>query len=219
MHLLPTNLASLAAITDPKDSGGRFALRTIHLRVHGDNTYTAEATDARFALRVTGPCVADAADYPTARVAGLETAPNGHTDALVPAGAWKKAFSAAGKLTRKARDGAVVKAVAVKIGSDVTTLGATDGVTGTCEMSENVVGRFPPLADIVDSANKATEATVSVDARKLAELLRAMADVLADADDTNQVEIRLAGKGKPVALEAKRADGTRIAGLLMPLAD
>jgi hypothetical protein len=64
MHLLPTNLASLVDVADKKDHGGRFTLASVHLRVHGDNTFIAEATDTKVLLRVCGPCVNSSEDYP-----------------------------------------------------------------------------------------------------------------------------------------------------------
>ena len=78
MHLLPTNLGKLADLTEKYD--GCFALSNVRLRVHGDNTFTAEATDTKCLLRVTGPCVAPADQFPDC-VPGLTTAPNGKTDA------------------------------------------------------------------------------------------------------------------------------------------
>jgi len=80
MHLLPTNLGQLANLTE---SDGRFALSNVRLRVHGDNTFIAEATDTKVLLRVSGPCVAESGDFPDG-VPGLATAPNGKLEALIP---------------------------------------------------------------------------------------------------------------------------------------
>ena len=60
MHLLPTHLAPLADVSDKKGASGRFALATVQLRVHGDNTFIASATDTKVLLRVYGPCVGPA---------------------------------------------------------------------------------------------------------------------------------------------------------------
>jgi hypothetical protein len=122
MHLLPTHLAALADVA-AKNETGRFMLETVHLRVHGDNTFLAEATDTKVLLRVSGPCVGPADEYP--EHPGMTTAPNGSMEGLIPAKAWVKAFSNANKVTKKSHQ-ANLKTVAVKIGKDMATFGSTN---------------------------------------------------------------------------------------------
>ena len=77
----------------------------------------AEATDTKALLRVSGPCPSEPGSYPTSLLPGFDEAPNGHTDALVPALKWQKLFAAAGKLTRgKALNSQpVLRSVAVRV--------------------------------------------------------------------------------------------------------
>jgi hypothetical protein len=121
MHLLPTHLAPLADLADSKPAG-RFALGNVQLRIHGDNTFTAAATDTKVLLRVSGPCVGPVEEYP--EHPAMATAPNGKMEGLIPADSWKKAFSSAAKVTRKQRS--VLRSVAVKVGDNMATFGATD---------------------------------------------------------------------------------------------
>src|SRR5580698_4478726 len=91
MHLLPTHLAALADVSDKKGAGGRFACAAVQLCVHGDNTFIASATDTKVLLRVYGPCVGPAEEYPDHP--GMTTAPNDCSEALIPADACSKAFA------------------------------------------------------------------------------------------------------------------------------
>ena len=52
MRLLPTDLSALSDVTGDNT---RFSTAAVHLVLHGDNTYVAEATDCKVAVRVTGP--------------------------------------------------------------------------------------------------------------------------------------------------------------------
>src|SRR5580698_289464 len=115
MHLLPTHLAALADVA-AKSQTGRFALETVHLRVHGDNTFIAEATDTKVLLRVSGPCVGPADEYPEHHA--MTAAPNGKMGALIPASVWAKAFGSVAKVTKKRGTPSNGKCVAVKIGKE-----------------------------------------------------------------------------------------------------
>lgn len=215
-HLLPPTLARVADAADRKDST-RFALGNVHLRINADGTFTADATDSKRLLRVTGPCL-PAEDFPADAVPGLATAPNGATAALVPATAWRKAFTSAEKLTRKvARTKPVLGSVAVSLSGDVTTFGATDLVAPTCETVANGTGRFPPTDDIMRQSRK-VKPLFSVDPLLLADQLRALADF---CDDTGmRVDFSTACPGKPLFITAHGNEfGLEATGLIMPLGD
>jgi hypothetical protein len=214
MHLLPTTLGKLADLTEKYD--GRFALSNVRLRVHGDNTFTAEATDTKCLLRVTGPCVASADQFPDC-VPGLTTAPNGKTDALVPASAWKKTFGAAKKLTGRTRTPAL-RALAVAIGERVTTFGATDHTSHQCETVENGEGKFPPTDAILSQRESDLRARFSVDPLLLAELLRTVADTACD-EETMRVDFEVRQPNQVVTIRAGRRDGVRAHAVIMPLTD
>ncbi len=69
------------------------------------------------------PCVGPVQEYP--EHPAMANAPNGKHDALIPAASWRKAFSTAAKVTKKQKS--VLRSVAVKLGDQLATFGATDG--------------------------------------------------------------------------------------------
>lgn len=142
MHLLPTNLAKLA---DATAENNRWACSAVHVRLHGDQTYIAEATDTKIAVRVTGECTNDPAEFP--ELPGMSDAPNGHIDGLIPGSIWQSVFNSASKKTRRLSK-PVLRNVAVKIGKEVATLGYTDLDSFPVERTRLVEGKFPPLADV-----------------------------------------------------------------------
>jgi len=209
MHLLPTTLACLADQSE-KNPTGRFALNNIQLRLHGDNTFTAASTDTKVLVRVTGPCVGPVEEYP--EHPAMANAPNGKLDALIPAASWKKAFSTAAKVTKKQKN--VLRSVAVKLGKELATFGATDGDSYPVEQTRIGDGRFPPVADIIPKPGSG-KARVWVDPLYLADVLKTIAAIAGD-EDNRRVEIEVNGE-KPIAIRAQRADGIRADGVLMPL--
>jgi hypothetical protein len=211
MHLLPTNLAPLADLVE-KSPSGRFALNNIQLRLHGDNTFTAASTDTKVLVLVSGPCVGPVEEYP--EHPAMATAPNGKLDALIPAASWKKAFSTAAKVTKKNRTNAVLRSVAVKLGDQLATFGATDLDSYPVEQTRLGDGRFPPVADIVPKPGSG-KARVWVDPIYLADVLKTIATIACDEED-RRVEIEVNGE-KPIAIRAQRADGIRADGVVMPL--
>lgn len=164
MHLLPLSLGRVAELAEKNDAGGRFALPNVHFRANNDKTFTVEATDTRRLIRVTGSHREDPADYPTAFIPGFDSSPNGGTDALIPAATWKAVFAKAGKMTPARITKPVLRGVAVRVGKDVTTFGATDAASTMCESVRNGEGRFPPVADVLAGLKPGTgKARVSVD--------------------------------------------------------
>lgn len=213
MHLLPTNLGPLADVCEPKNTGGQFCLNGVRVQLHEDGGYTADATDSKILLRVTGPAPADAAEYPAHP--GLADAPNGSAEALVPAAAWKKMMAMGAKLTRRGRPAA--KVVAVKASRHVATFAATDGESYPTDRVELIQGRYAPVDDFVRPARfGGRTVTVTIDPKMMIRLLKAMSETCTD-DAEPQVTIEVRGDGKPVYLKARKPDGTVGVGLLMPL--
>src|SRR4051812_24600494 len=99
MHLLPLSLGRLADLASRPSTSPRYALDAVFLRLNPDNTFEAVATDTRVLVRVTGPCIAPAADFPL--FPELASAPDSGTAALVPVEVWKRAFTWARKLTTR----------------------------------------------------------------------------------------------------------------------
>lgn len=184
MHLLPTNLAPLADMVAKNE--GKYAMTGIHLRVHGDNTYCAAATDGRRLLVVSGECPGDATDFPHATI---RKAPNGATESIIPAPTWRKTFKDASKATRRMQKLAPhCRTVATVIGKKVTTFATAEPTqTGT----DNVEGRFPPYMDVIPKG--AGTAGLDVDAKELADLLLAAA--ACGETETNRVRLELHRKG------------------------
>jgi len=215
MHLLPTHLAALADVSDKKGAGGRFACSAVQLRVHGDNTFIASATDTKVLLRVYGPCVGPANEYPDHP--GMTTAPDGSSEALIPADAWSKAFANANKITKKTRQ-TNIKTVAVKMSKEMATFGTTNLESYPVEQTRLVEGRFPPAADIVDMTRKHAKPSVWVDPIHMAKALKAIAAVGCDETEM-RVELRINANdvGKPMMLLAERPDGIKAEAIVMPL--
>jgi hypothetical protein len=214
MHLLPTTLGRLADLA--QEPSRRWVTSAVHLRVREDNSFVAEATDTKCLLRVTGPCVAPASEFPDS-VPGLNTAPNGQASALVPAAAWKKTFAAARKLTARVRNGPMA-AVAVKIGEKVTTFGATNAASHQCESVENGDGKFPPTDDILDARRDgAVKMAFAVDPLILADLLRTIADTTCSEDDM-RVEFEVKNPNRAITVRAaNHRTGLRAHAIIMPL--
>ncbi len=213
MHLLPTSLAKLADVSDARDST-RFSLSSVHLRVHGDNTFIAEATDSKRVLRVTGPCLADPNEFPSTTVPNFDAAPNSGMEALIPASGWREVFSRATKSNKKPE----IAGVAVKIGKDATTFGAADTFAAKtmCETVRHIEGRYPPIADVMGQCQKNNRLAFAADPVLLAELLRAMIPLIDEG--TQRVEFLVGDKpGKPVLVKGFNPS-LCVEGLIMPLA-
>jgi len=210
MNLLPLSIAKIADAADKKGST-RFALSGVHLKLHPDNTFTAEATDAKQLIRVTGNCVADVFEYPAHP--GLDSAPNGEVEALVPADSWRKAFAMAKKTKVKGRNMPILSSVAVQIGKEVTTFGATNLEQYPSEQSRNVEGRFPPTSDIIGQSSKNGKFLFAVDGLLLAKLLNTVSSL--SEDDQPRVEFYQAEPGKPIHLKLSESE-FKVDAIAMP---
>jgi hypothetical protein len=216
LHLLPTHLAPLADLADKRSTGSRFALTGIHLRVHGDNTFLAEATDTKVLLRVSGPCVAPVDEYP--EHPGLKDAPNGSMEALIPATTWTKVFSSAAKTTKRAY-GDALKSVAVKMSKEMASFGSTNLDSYPVEQTKLVEGRFPPAADIIDQTRKRLTRSLWVDPIQLSRALKVIGTIGCD-EDSQAVELCFTDDPeRPFLIESKRSDGMKSELIVMPLAE
>jgi hypothetical protein len=211
VHALPRNLGRLAEHT--ARDGGRFCGMTAVKVAFAGDTFTVEATDAVTLVRVSGPTVVKAEDFPLDALPELASAPNGAAAALVPAAAWKRAFVGAKKLRKAAR------AVGVVTGETVTTFGATDGAAAAVETAVNAEGRYPPTDDILSMARKAeTKAVFRVDAARLAALLKTIAAV--GGGDAVDVTFHVPARaGKPILLTATAEGGAEVTAIVQPLSD
>ncbi len=214
MHLLPVNLGPLAKLASTGD--GRFSMSAVHLRVHDDNTYLAEATDGRYAARVSGPCN-DAAEYP--EIPALQAAPNGRTEALIASKDWDAACKTAEKATRRVHKSKTeLKSLAVVIGETTATLVSTDLATVNLAQPMQVEGRYPDIANVFPAPENHLK-TLRVDAKRLAQLLAVAAEYTGD-DEYNTVEISLYGNNGTANLPAvvRTVKGEqKFEGLIMPL--
>jgi hypothetical protein len=212
MHLLPLSLGRLA---EHAARGGSpwFALHGVLLRVSDDNTFEVVATDSRMLTRVTGPCRATPAALP--EIPDFDTAPDGQTTALIPADAWRRAFTWARRLTAKApRDHPAARSVAVRIGGEQTTFGATDGDSGWSEAAQNVSGRYPAYEEMIPPAGTGRD-RLRIDPRLLIEMLRTAAGFT--TDERPMVEIETFGGTRPLVIRTGQPGGPQFVGILMPL--
>jgi hypothetical protein len=212
MHLLPLSLFRLAEHADRIDTA-RFALNGVLLRVCDDNTFEAVATDGKVLSWVTGPCVGP--PEPRPEIPDFDTTPDGGSTAIVPADAWKRAFGWARKLAAKAPpDNPSLRSVAVRIGTALTTFGASAGEYGWCESVENVIGRYPPYTDVIPPRGTGRD-RFRVDPGLLSELLRTAAAF--SPNDLPSVDIETHGEARPVVVRARTPGGVEFVGLVMPL--
>lgn len=212
MNLLPTNLAPLADIADDQP-GTRWAVTGVQVESFTDGTgWRATATDCKRLVRVTGPDIAKADEFPD--LPGMSVAPNGATKGLIPAGRWKDFFRNAAKLTKKSAS--TLRAVAVKMGPDRVTLGATDGKDSPLTQTPVVEGRFPPVNDIMPGKLGVGLAVVNVDPALMAETLGAIAKMM-DPEKREPVTMEIFGPDRPIHFSAEGANDTKIESILMPL--
>ncbi len=245
VHLLPLNLGRLAAHTS---EDGRFSLSAVNLRFQGD-TFTAEATDTKHIVRVTGPTVADGASYPVERIPSLAHAPNGAAGAMIPGAAWTKIYSAAAKLKLDRKHvRRELKAVACVTGDNVTTFGAAGPDGSTCETTDNIAGEFPPADEILSRAARefedakpnretfdallaagkvdaafeyasAAPMEFAVGAKMLAGVLRTAQDFANDESGTHRVVFRVHNAIRGFTVHAANSQGHEFTALIMPLSD
>jgi hypothetical protein len=194
MLKLPLNLAELARLADPANP--KFALGCLLVSERPDG-YQVEVTDAKRLALVTGP--GREADVPPL----LADAPNGATEALVPA----PEFAAVFRSGRRGRG--PVPAVLAILGENVVTFLAGNSTTRV----EVGTGRWPQIDSVIPTQEPAAEFVVS--ARLFGELLAAAA-AFANGPDHN-VRIRYWHPDKPVAVTAANGEGQAFFGLQMPV--
>ncbi len=150
MHLLPLGLDALETLVDHKTT--RWAMSGVQLTVHGDDTFVAQATNGKAALRITGACVANQANNPYPAIPALDSAPNGECSSIIPGKEWKAAFAAAKKVKTFRH---VMKSVAVVIGKEVSTLASTNESVLNFNQPKNVEGRFPAIDQVLRKPSEA----------------------------------------------------------------
>jgi hypothetical protein len=179
--LLPANLSH---VTKCCAADIRYALAAIRV-VATEDGYRVEATDARRLARVDGSNAGDPSKFP--EIPALTTAPNGASEALIPA----KIFAKACKDVNTRQFGPEERrALAVRLGKEVSTLATIDEDGGSLvRQPRNVEGRFPNTDAVMPTGKPV--ASIMVDAAMLAELLQ----VAAQFADQGYVTIDLFGKG------------------------
>lgn len=207
MHLLPINLEALESLTG---ESARFALGGVHLRLMGDNTYIAEATDGHSLLRVTGNC-GDKEEYP--ELPALKASPNGELEAIIPARDWKEAFVAAKKVKHHK---AALRTVACVIGKEVTSLASTNLERINFLQPKNIEGRFPATDQILRPESEAF-ATVALTPTVIIETLQTFSK-LTGAQIPVYFDLFNAKTGGPVTLIGIRGQTPecRIDGAIVP---
>ncbi len=206
--LLPLNLERLSKHCSTGTA--RYATTGVYLSLKPDGTYVADATDCTALIRVTGPC--ETGEYPT--LPALETAPNGRTDAIIPASLWGKAFGAARKLTKKRGVPQRLQQVAVKMGDAIATLASTDGAGQSVESGQHVDGRFPNCTAVIPEEGTERD-SVWVNPLLLADVLRTAAEFCSDDKPTVVLETR--GDGMLTVQGLNRAGGQQFLAVVMPM--
>lgn len=207
MHLLPLNLARLA---EHVGDGTRYATSAIHVQLLDDNRFLAEATNCKVLVRVTGNCTGPAEDYP--RIPAMDNAPNGRCEGLIPAEAWVRAFGSAKKLARKLSK-PILKSVAVKIGENEATLGATNLNQAQAETTRLMEGKFPPAGEVIPRSADAP-VRIGVDPLMMADCLRTLAEHR--SEDGGPVEIEIFGPDGPLAMRVVTSE-TEATAVVMPI--
>jgi DNA polymerase III sliding clamp (beta) subunit (PCNA family) len=198
--LLPANLSHVTkCCTDT-----RYVMAAVRVAATEDG-YRVEATDGRRLARVDGTNAGDPSKFP--EIPALTTAPNEASEALIPA----KIFAKACKDVNTRLSGPEERrALAVRLGKDVSTLAAIDEDGGSLvRQPRNVEGRFPDTDRVMPTDEPL--ASIMVDAAMLAELLQ----VAAQFADQGYVTIDLFTKG-PARITGKNAS-QKFTGLIMPV--
>jgi hypothetical protein len=212
MHLLPTSLARLADLCD--NNNARYALGGIHVKLEDGNTFLAEATDTKCLLRITGQCHS-ADDYPTNPA--LAAAPNGSTEALIPQNSWKSFFTSAAKLTKKNRTRPELQTVAVVLGKEQATFGATDYDSFPIEQTRLVDRKFPPVNDILRGLKPSrAKYRVRFDAELMVKLLQTMVATMPAAAGEYTVDMYGFDDSKPLLIE-RVGESAKATAIIMPM--
>jgi DNA polymerase III sliding clamp (beta) subunit (PCNA family) len=199
--LLPANLSH---VTKCCAADTRYAIAAVHLMATDDG-YRVEATDSRRLARVDGANAGDPSNFP--EIPALTSAPNGASEALIPAKTFAKACK---DVNTRLAGPEERRALAVRLGKDVTTLATIDEDGGSLvRQPRNVEGRFPNT-DAVLTTGKPL-ASIKVDAALLAELLQ----VAAQFSDEGFVTIDLFADG-PARITGNNSS-QNFTGLMAPV--
>jgi DNA polymerase III sliding clamp (beta) subunit (PCNA family) len=198
--LLPANLSHVTKCC----ADTRYVLAAVHV-VATEDGYRVEATDARRLARVDGINAGNPSKFP--EIPALATAPNGASEALIPA----KIFAKACKDVNTRQFGPEERrALAIRLGKEVSTLATIDEDGGSLvRQPRNVEGRFPNTDAVLPTGKPL--ASIMVDATMLAELLQ----VAAQFADQGYVTIDLFGKG-PARISGKNSSQS-FTGLISPV--
>jgi hypothetical protein len=132
--LLPANLSHVTKCC----ADMRYVLAAVHV-VATEDGYRVEATDAKRLARVDGTNAGDPAKFP--EIPALTTAPNGASEALIPAKVFAKACK---DVNTRLAGPEERRALAVRLGKEVSTLATIDEDGGSLvRQPRNVEGRFP----------------------------------------------------------------------------
>jgi hypothetical protein len=161
--------------------------------------------------------VADPAAFP--EIPGFTETPDGGTAALIPADAWKRAFTWAKKLTAKLRsDNPALRSVAVRIGASETAFAAANDDYPWFESTPNLTGRFAPYEDIIRGlGSNMGKDRLAVDPEYLATVLRTANEVSRVGREFPEAEVETHGDSRPLVVRAGRPDGVQFFSMLMPL--
>lgn len=204
MLLIHPNTATLTKLAAETSRRG-LAMEAIRVQAT-ESGYRVEATNGRFGAFVDGRNVDDPSTFP--EIPAMTTAPNGATEALIPAREYEQACkSAPKKMTVRALTG-----VAVSLGKDQTTLATATYDSNLIRQPRNVAGRFPSLPDVFPK--DAPRVVIRINPTLLARLLT----VAAEFSDTTTpwVDLEVRDKDVPVVIRTRNQD-QEFSGLLMPI--
>jgi hypothetical protein len=198
MLFLPKNLATLAEIA-AKDTG-RLSMTGIRVLEYADS-YRVEATDGRRLLVIRGPNGMNPGYQNIGRLAeGLEDAPNGTFDAVVPGKEWTEAFKGAKK----------GESVGLVMGDG----NATFAFGKQLLRSDLVEGKFRPIDAVIPL--QAPRFTITVNPNYLADLLLTMAQL---TPDNPSVMLHFYRTETPMGLTCMNEQGQFADAIVMPLID
>lgn len=200
--LLPANLSH---VTKCCAADTRYALAAVRVLATEDG-YRVEASDSKRLARVDGTNAGDPSKFP--EIPALTTAPNGASEALIPAKIFAKACK---DVNTRLAGPEERRALAVRLGKDVSTLATIDEDGGSLvRQPRNVEGRFPDTDAAMPTGKPL--ASIMVDAVLLAELLQ----VAAQFASQGHVTIDLFARG-PARITGKN-ESQKFTGLMAPVA-
>lgn len=198
------NTAALAKLTSNEPN--RYPMGGIHV-VANEDGYRLEATNGKFLGIVTGSNVTGGPGEEFPDIPALLTAPNGASQALIPA----KEFARACKDAPVKHFKAVLRSVAVVMGDDCSTLATTDLESNLIRQPRNISGRFPDTRDIVPTSPPTV--TLRLDPDLLAQLLTVASEF---TGEKGGVTLEVRDGNTPVVIRTGNGE-QEFTGLLMPL--